>query len=392
MSGLIDRYRAAFDCVPHAILVIAGGQVVACNQAASALFGGEATVMHRNVEELLDVQGGLAKPIARALAGAREPVLARTRQTWPPLRLHGALGRLHVAAGLESALVLSLHEEADAPREAEERVSEERLQAMLASAPGWILTTTLDGFVTSINRAPPGVPLSAVLGMPVGGFTSAEHASRYADALLAVQEGKTVHFESLGPSPEGSATRWFALSAGPLRREGEIAGAVFFVVDIHEQKRLEAELARRAEELANTNRELAREIEERQATEATMRSLSTPIIRVWKDVLALPVIGAVDHARATQMMERLLEEIVRSEAETAVLDLTGVERVDQETGRYLVDIAKAVRLLGSRCFLSGISPAVARTMVEFGADVTEMQTFAELEDALRRAIRGEARS
>jgi rsbT co-antagonist protein RsbR len=154
----------------------------------------------------------------------------------------------------------------------------------------------------------------------------------------------------------------------------------------NERNRLEGELGRRAEELAEKNRQLEREIAERQEAEATLRSLSTPIIRVWSDVLALPVIGAVDHARATQMMERLLEEIVQTEATTAILDLTGVDLVDQETAQYLMDIAKAVKLLGSCCFLSGLSPAVARTMVEFGADVSAMETFGELEDALRRAI------
>ncbi|UQA54997.1 hypothetical protein [Polyangium aurulentum] len=89
------------------------------------------------LEELLDVVGGLAEPIERALAGdARARVFARTRRIWPPVGLHGALGRLDTAAGLDDALVLSLHEEADAPRDAGSRGSEEQLQSMLASAIG----------------------------------------------------------------------------------------------------------------------------------------------------------------------------------------------------------------------------------------------------------------
>ncbi|AUX27510.1 uncharacterized protein SOCEGT47_081010 [Sorangium cellulosum] len=172
------------------------------------------------------------------------------------------------------------------------------------------------------------------------------------------------------------------------------------VRDITASKRLEAELRealqRResdAEELQRKNRQLAEENAERERAEALLRqqqetilAMSTPIIQAWEGVLVLPVIGTVDTARAAQIMERLLPEIVRTQARFAILDLTGVSAVDASTVSHLLAVVRAASLLGSTCLVSGISPAIARTMTEIGGTEGAFLTFGLLQSALRHAL------
>jgi anti-anti-sigma factor len=113
--------------------------------------------------------------------------------------------------------------------------------------------------------------------------------------------------------------------------------------------------------------------------------MSTPIIQAWEGVLVLPIVGSLDRGRASQVMERLLAEIVRTQSRFAVLDLTGVDAIDTSTVGHLLEIVRAVSLLGSRCLVSGISPAIAQTMVGLGG-AESLTTFAQLEDALRHAL------
>lgn len=121
--------------------------------------------------------------------------------------------------------------------------------------------------------------------------------------------------------------------------------------------------------------------------EAALAAMSTPIIEVWDKTVALPVIGMVDRDRASRMMLALLDTIAEKQAEFTILDLTGVTTVDAETANHLLDITRAAALLGSDCLVSGISPAVAKTLVELGSHETStFRTFATLESALRHAL------
>jgi PAS domain S-box-containing protein len=135
----------------------------------------------------------------------------------------------------------------------------------------------------------------------------------------------------------------------------------------------------------------ARDVTERRRAaemlEAALASMSTPIIEVWEKTVALPVIGIVDRDRAARMMLALLDAIAEKQAEFTILDLTGVTTVDAETANHLLDVAKAAALLGSDCLVSGISPAVARTLVDLGSsESSTFRTFATLESALRHAL------
>ena len=147
-------------------------------------------------------------------------------------------------------------------------------------------------------------------------------------------------------------------------------GVAVTMRDTTDRKRLEDQLRQSierlevyAEELEGKNRMLAEENAERERTASVLRqqqeairALSTPIIQAWEGVLVLPIIGALDSGRATEIMEKLLGEIVRTQAHFAVLDLTGVEDVDAPTVDHLFQVARAASLLGSRCLVSGHLP------------------------------------
>jgi rsbT co-antagonist protein RsbR len=114
--------------------------------------------------------------------------------------------------------------------------------------------------------------------------------------------------------------------------------------------------------------------------------LSTPVVTLWKGVLALPLIGTLDSARTQIVMESLLEEIVRSEAEIAIIDITGVPTVDTLVAQHLLKTVSAARLMGADCIISGIRPQIAQTMVHLGLDLNVVSK-ATLADAFELALR-----
>jgi rsbT co-antagonist protein RsbR len=114
--------------------------------------------------------------------------------------------------------------------------------------------------------------------------------------------------------------------------------------------------------------------------------LSTPVISLWEGIIALPLIGTLDSARAQVVMENLLEKIVSSGAHTAIIDITGVPTVDTLVAQHLMKTIAAARLMGAHCILSGIRPQIAQTIVHLGIDLDTVLTKATLADAFLVAI------
>jgi len=117
-----------------------------------------------------------------------------------------------------------------------------------------------------------------------------------------------------------------------------------------------------------------------------MLELSTPVIRLWEGVIAVPLVGTLDSARTQLVMEKLLETLVATGADHAVLDITGVPTVDTEVAQHLLKTASAARLLGAECIVSGIRPQVAQTIVSLGIEFGDIATKATLADALAHAL------
>ena len=119
---------------------------------------------------------------------------------------------------------------------------------------------------------------------------------------------------------------------------------------------------------------------------ASMLELSTPVIRLWDGVIAVPLVGALDSARTQLVMEKLLETLVATGADHAVLDITGVSTVDTEVAQHLLKTVSAARLLGAECIVSGIRPQVAQTIVSLGIEFGDIATKATLADALAHVL------
>jgi rsbT co-antagonist protein RsbR len=123
----------------------------------------------------------------------------------------------------------------------------------------------------------------------------------------------------------------------------------------------------------------------RQTDEIT--DISTPVIKVWDGILALPIIGTLDSARTQVVMENLLQEIVKTGSGIAILDISGVPTVDSLVAQYLLKAVSATRLMGADCIISGIRPEIAQTIVHLGIDLSQVITKATLASALQYAFK-----
>jgi rsbT co-antagonist protein RsbR len=115
--------------------------------------------------------------------------------------------------------------------------------------------------------------------------------------------------------------------------------------------------------------------------------LSTPVVRLWENILALPLIGTLDSARTQVVMQNLLEAIVQTRSDYAIIDITGVPVVDTLVAQHLLKTVAAARLMGADCLISGIRPQIAQTIIHLGVDLSEVTTKATLADAFDVALR-----
>lgn len=117
-----------------------------------------------------------------------------------------------------------------------------------------------------------------------------------------------------------------------------------------------------------------------------MLELSTPVVKLWEGILALPLIGTLDSARTQVVMESLLEAIVQTNSRVAIIDITGVPTVDTVVAQHLLKTVTAARLMGADCIISGVRPQIAQTIVHLGINLLDVTTKATLSDAFGLAL------
>ena len=115
--------------------------------------------------------------------------------------------------------------------------------------------------------------------------------------------------------------------------------------------------------------------------------LSTPVIKLWDGVLAVPLVGTLDSARSQVVMESLLQTLVDTGSAYAIIDITGVSAVDTQVAQHLLKTVMAARLMGAECVISGIRPQIAQTVVSLGIEFGDIVTKSSLADALLHTLR-----
>lgn len=215
-------------------------------------------------------------------------------------------------------------------------------------------------------------------------------------ATLGLKRGQLVGtnlFDIYSNVPDGTETVKRALRGSPMHSlshtkadnsfwenwmvpiqdsHGNVESVIGLSLDVSEARRAEEELRVRLLQI--------------QKQQEVIGKLSTPIIQVWDGVLALPMIGVVDSARTADVMQNLLDEVVRTGARYAILDLTGVDMVDTQVANHLIRLVRAIRLLGAGGIICGIRPPVAQTIVELGLDLDSMVTRANLKAGIMFCI------
>lgn len=198
------------------------------------------------------------------------------------------------------------------------------------------------------------------------------------DLLASVSRSRATQ----GFSPSETATFVFSLKKplfDLLRREikdgDQLAGEVWLLTTMIDK------LGLYTTEVYQQNREavIARQQEE-------LLELSTPVVELWENIVALPLIGTLDSARTQVVMESLLQKIVDNEAQIAIIDITGVPTVDTLVAQHLLKTVAAARLMGADCIISGMRPQIAQTIVHLGVNLSDVVTKATLADAFAVAL------
>jgi len=202
---------------------------------------------------------------------------------------------------------------------------------------------------------------------------ASERVQRVIDAISMIGVGEHAVALEMLPEPLAVHDPYDLLDACVRVLIGEVA-----------ESQAASDRANRA--LEASRQQLADKLAVIQRQSVAIADLSTPIIEVWDDTLVLPIIGAIDGSRASTIAETLLREICQRRARVVLLDLTGLDVVDHGTFDHLVRLARAVELLGARCTLTGLGPAVAAAVVELGLDVDGLRTRSTLKEGLRAVI------
>jgi rsbT co-antagonist protein RsbR len=221
--------------------------------------------------------------------------------------------------------------------------------------------------------------LSEALGAGAGVDVRDPAWSRVREFLSDLSASRAAH----GYSPTETATFVFSLKQALFERlRAEITDAQALGDELWKATLIIDGLGLFTTEAFQTSRE---DVIQRQQRE--LLELSTPVVQLWENVLALPLIGTLDSGRTQVVMESLLEKIVESGASIAIIDITGVPTVDTLVAQHLMKTVAAARLMGADCIISGIRPQIAQTIVHLGVDLSQVMTKASLADAFLIALK-----
>lgn len=249
-------------------------------------------------------------------------------------------------------------------------------RALADYAPDPIALSDMEGVITYVNpsyRAMLGYG-DAAIGMRVPEFFAPETLEYLPQVLQIIQGEGMWQGELMHLCKDGST--FVGLDSGFVIRDeqGTPRAMAAIVRDLTEAKQAEHERQMLQQQVID-------------AQQVAIRELSTPLIPLAHNVVLMPLIGSIDSSRAQLVMETLLEGVAHYQADTVILDITGVSVVDTQVANAFIQAAQAVRLLGARVILTGIGPTMAQTLVHLGVDLSTLETRGSLQRAVTEALR-----
>ncbi len=258
--------------------------------------------------------------------------------------------------------------------EEEHKRSKERFETLFELAPDGYYLSDFTGAFLDGNRSAEeliGYKRDELIGKNFLDLEllSPEQIPKAAELLKRNFEGESTGPDEFTLKRKDGSFLPVEIRAHPVSIQGQ-ALVLGMARDITKRKKLEDELR----ELINQQ---GREIQE----------LSIPILQIWEDVLVLPLIGSIDTQRASQILEKLLDQVTEKQAGVVIIDITGLAGVDTNVANYLNNIFEAVKMLGARCIITGVSPDIATTMAGIGVTLEQVTTKGTLQAGLKEAVK-----
>ena len=275
------------------------------------------------------------------------------------------------------------------------------LQPVLGFTAGVLLVLTAEGELReqACNdpalaglRLRPGKLLARVLaGQPAAIFDlaqvpelaalTARTGARSALCVGLVTAARTALLIGVHPAAAAFAPRQTALARSFMQAAVPVLDSLAAREEFGQRRVAEA----RAEALERSNAALQTQLDTIVRQQAQIQRLSAPVLRIWRGVVVVPIVGTLDEDQVAHLSERLLQALCDERARVAILELTGLDGFDASTGDRLRSVIGAAKLIGARCFVTGVHPALAMQMVEYG--VGDLRTFSSLADGLAAAMR-----
>lgn len=279
-------------------------------------------------------------------------------------------GQIYAVSGIARNITLQKHTEHAL------KTNQHILRAIIDNAPAVIYVKDTNGRLIIVNRL-----YARVLNKSVDEIIGKNESDLFPEELVAewhrseqgiFESGETIHYQN-SMALDGEM-RDFLTSQFPLYDDEQKPFAICGIsADVSELRQAERERTLFQDEIIRVQ-------------EAALRELSTPLIPITEDILVMPLVGVVDNRRAQLVLETLLEGVVYHSAERVILDLTGLTRIDEQIAHFLLQVAKATRLLGAEITLTGIGAEVAETLVNIGANLQDITIAATLQSSISSAF------
>ena len=368
-QGRLRDLESMLDALTDQAVVKLGpdGEVVRWSRSAQAMTGyGADEIVGRQLSLLRTEEDRAAGFVDQELAAVRESGRREFQSWW--VRKGGERFLAHAsltAVADGGGFVTVLRDVTESAR------AESLFHGLLESAPDAMVIVAADGRIVLVNRQAEvlfGFERAELVGREIEVLVP----GRFRDRHFGHRNGFFAHptvrpmgagLELWGMRRDGTEFP-VEISLSPLETaEGELVAAA--IRDVTERRETEQRLQRQRDEILE---------------------LSTPVIQVWDKVLALPIIGTLDTLRATRLTEGLLEKIAQSQAEVAILDISGVPTIDTQVAQHLLKTVQAAALMGTVSIMSGVRPETAQSMVHLGIDMGQLRSRNTLQDALQLAL------